>query len=97
MPSNVHNIPLPPELEKFLEQLVRSGRYANEQEVFESALSLLKAQEQEDELPEDAEELRAELDEAIAEYDRGEHAEFTADDIKRQGRAELSGDSPSNA
>lgn len=97
MASNVHNIPLEPDFEKFLDKLVRSGRYGSEQEVFESALSLLQAQEEEEELPEDVEEVRVELDEAIGEYDRGEHVEFTADDVKREGRAELAGDKPSDA
>lgn len=88
MGTKEHHIVLHDELEDFLTELVRSGQYGNEKEVFESALSLLKAQEEQD-LPGDVEELRAELDVGIAQFERGERAAFTAEDIIREGRAKL--------
>jgi antitoxin ParD1/3/4 len=67
------NVSLTPELEKFVQEKVASGRYTSASEVVREALRLLERKEQRLEEREQA--LRAfgaELDRRIAELDRGE-------------------------
>lgn len=86
-------ISLRPDLERFVEEKVRSGHYADADAVLNDAVEILRQQDEQDELsPEDQrklEGLRREIQIGIDQADRGEFVEFTAEDIKREGRAEL--------
>ena len=91
-------ISLRPDLEKFVEEKVRKGEYADVDAVVNNAVEMLKEQDEQGELneedlsEEDAKkliELRRELDIGLAQAERGEFVEFTAEDIKREGRTEL--------
>ena len=73
------NVSLSAEMEKFVAEKVRAGQYASADEAVNGLLSMLKGQEALS--PEDVADLRAELDPAIGEADRGEFTEFTAEDI----------------
>ena len=77
MPTTVT---LSPELAKFVDDLVQTGKFATREEVVNDALMRRK---------EEIEWLRAELKPAIEALDRGEYVEFTAEDIIREGRARL--------
>lgn len=59
-------VSLSPELEKLVQAKVESGRYTSESEVVEEALRLLEEREVH------LNELRARVDKALAEADRGE-------------------------
>jgi antitoxin ParD1/3/4 len=86
-------VSLRPDLERFIEEKVRSGQYVNVDAAVNDAVELLREQDEQEELsPEDArklEELRRELQIGIDQADRGEFVEFTAEDIIREGEAEL--------
>jgi putative addiction module CopG family antidote len=82
-------VKLIPELERFIAEKVRNGEYASPQEAVNSLLAGLK--EQEALTPEDVAELRVALDPAIAEADRGEFTEFTAEDVIAEARSARSG------
>jgi antitoxin ParD1/3/4 len=60
------NVSLTPELERLVEAKVQSGLYRSSSEVVEDALRLLEQRDS------DMKELRARMDEALAEADRGE-------------------------
>jgi antitoxin ParD1/3/4 len=64
------NVSLTPELEKLVQAKIASGRFHSPNEVVEEALHLLEQQEIDRET--DLKELRARMDEALAEADRGE-------------------------
>ncbi len=79
------DVQLKPELEKFVHEQVEQGRYDSVEDVVNAAVAQLQT---ETELsPEDIAELRAEVDIGIAEADRGEFVEFTAEDIIAERRA----------
>lgn len=80
-------ISLRPDLEKFVEEKVRQGQYENVDAVLNNAVEMLKAQDEMS--PEDLEALRREIDIGLEQADRGEFVEFTAEDIIREGEAEL--------
>ena len=73
---------LPPELQKFVDDEVRSGRYDSAEAVVRQALALLKAQV--DLTPDDVEELRRMLAPAIAQADRGEVEPWDVDEIRAE-------------
>jgi antitoxin ParD1/3/4 len=64
------NVSLTPELERLVEQKVESGDYKSASEVVRHALRLLSRDDQKHQARLEA--LRAQLDPAIAEYERGE-------------------------
>lgn len=64
------NVSLTPELDRMVEELVLSGEYKSASEVVRHALRLLSRERQEHAARLEA--LRAQLDPAIAEYERGE-------------------------
>lgn len=64
------NVSLTPELEKLVQAKVESGRFHSASEVVEEALHLLDERESDRETH--LKELRARMDEALAEADRGE-------------------------
>jgi antitoxin ParD1/3/4 len=78
------NVSLSPEMQRFIDENVRSGRYASSDDVVRSALSLLQTQD--DLTSEDIEELREALAPAIAQADRGEFVEFSAATIIAEGK-----------
>jgi antitoxin ParD1/3/4 len=77
------NVSLSPEMQRFIDENVRSGRYASSDDVVRSALSLLQTQD--DLTTEDIEELREALAPAIAQADRGEFVDFSATSIIAEG------------
>lgn len=77
-------IRLSPELLRFAVEKVASGEFESVSDVVSGALALMR---QEEEAPRWAiEELRKEIQVGLDELDRGETAEFTAEDIKAEGR-----------
>jgi antitoxin ParD1/3/4 len=60
------NVSLTPELERLVEAKVQSGLYRSSSEVVEDALRLLEQRDL------DLQELRARMDESLAELDRGD-------------------------
>ncbi len=78
------NVTLTPEVRKFFEQKISSGRYQSPEEAVNGLLSLV--QHQEELSPENLEELRAEVDLGIDDADQGRFVEFTAEDVIAAGR-----------
>jgi antitoxin ParD1/3/4 len=66
-------VSLTPELEKLVQAKIASGRFHSADEVVEEALHLLA--EQEIKRDSDLQELRAQMDQALAEADRGDVAD----------------------
>ncbi len=64
------DVSLSPELEKLVQAKIESGRFRSASEVVEEALHLLDERESDRETQ--LKELRARMDEALAEADRGE-------------------------
>ena len=77
-------VSLSTEMQRFVDEKVRSGQYATPDDVVNSALAVLSAQETEN--PQDTEELRRLIAVGIAQLDRGEGAEWDPDDLKRRVR-----------
>jgi putative addiction module CopG family antidote len=67
---------LPPELDALVQEKVEAGPYSSPAEVIAEALRLLEERDR-------RERLRASLDEADAEIDRGDSAEWTPDLMER--------------
>lgn len=79
---------LPPQQQAFIEQNVRSGRFASEDEALREAVALLQDRESE------LERLRTAVDESDADIDAGRYSEYTdetlphlLDELKAEGRA----------
>jgi antitoxin ParD1/3/4 len=72
-------ISLSPELEHFVSEEVKEGRFSTPEDVVSSALQMLKAEE----------ELRRKIRVGIEQADRGDFVEFNAETIKREGRQRL--------
>jgi len=70
--------------ENFIEEVVKSGSYITQSEVVAAALDLLKIREEVRKAH--RQELKKEIQKGISELDRGETQEFTAADIKAEGR-----------
>ena len=81
------NVTLSETAVRTIEEQLKKGRYASVDEAIESAVARLNFDEDFD--PEQLEALRAEIDIGIAEADRGEFVEFSAESIKAKGREEL--------
>lgn len=80
-------VSLKPDLEKFIHDQVKAGRFKSADEAMNAAVAHLQAEG--DLSGEDLDEVRAEVDAGIAEADRGEFAEFTAEDVIAERRAAL--------
>jgi len=88
------NVSLTPELEKFIESKVKSGRYHTASEVVRESLRLL---EREDQLLEfKRNELRREIEKGVEQIRNGEYIELTSEqlpeyarEIGRRGRERL--------
>ena len=80
-------ISLNEEDQRFLQEAVKSGRYFSESEVVAEALSEFKVREaiRRDKVAE----LRAKVQVGIDQADKGEFVEFTAGDVKAEGRKRL--------
>jgi antitoxin ParD1/3/4 len=81
------DVQLKPELEKFIHQQVEQGRDDSAEDAVNAAVAQLQTGTELS--PDDIAELRAEIDMGIAEADRGEFVEFTAEDIIAERRAAL--------
>jgi len=80
---------LPAELQEFVEEAVKSGRFSGEEELVCEALESLRTREEfrQFQLGKLKDKLRA----GVADLDEGRVAEWNGEDIKRQGRALLAG------
>ena len=81
------DVQIHPELQRFIDDQLKAGRYDSSDDLINAALATLQAQEELS--PEEIEDLRAEVDVGLAEADRGEFVEITSDEIKAQCRAEF--------
>lgn len=81
-------ITLSPELARFLDKLVQSGKFTSREEAVNEVLE--KQKQHEEELAY----LKHEVDIGIAQADRGELVEFDAEKIKAEGRRRLSAHKP---
>ena len=81
------NVSLTPELEKYIQAKVESGRYTSASEVVREALRLLEQKEQE--RKQSLKEFQVELDRRIASLDRGEgiDGEKFFEDLKKRTKA----------
>ncbi len=77
---------LRPDLEEYVRSLVETGQYASESEVINTALEALRAREEWDLSPEQVDELRRQIDPALAELDRGEGRPWNVDELKARVR-----------
>ena len=83
------NISLTPQLEKLVQDRVKSGLYSSASEVLREALRLLESR---DRAAEGLARLRADVDAGLKELDEGKSKPFDAEAverIKRDGRAKL--------
>ena len=81
------NVSLTPHLDAFVRGKVETGRYTSSSEVVREALRLLEQFEGVQQTRVAA--LRADVQHAVGQVERGETALFDADEIKREGRARL--------
>jgi antitoxin ParD1/3/4 len=81
------NVSLKPEVQRFVEEKVRTGQHASPDEAVNALRT--QARDQEGQTAEDIESLRAEVDLGIAEADRGEFANFTAEDVIAERHAAM--------
>ena len=83
------NVSLTPELEKLVNERVRSGMYSSASEVVREALRLLNDQEKSRQ--QKLEELRKQIQIGIDQIERGEVVEFDARRVKSLVRKRLKG------
>jgi antitoxin ParD1/3/4 len=79
------HVQIKPELQRFMDDQIKSGLYESSDVKINAALATLQAREELS--SQEIEELRAEVDEGIAEADRGEFVDFTAETIIARCRA----------
>lgn len=77
-------VTLPAELQEFIEQSVKAGRFADEKELLCEAIETLKTREEFRQFQIAG--LREKLRAGLADLDAGRVAEWNAADIKRKGR-----------
>ena len=80
-------VTLSPEMKEYIAEKVRAGQFASADEAVNFLLAA--ARDQERLAPEEIDELRAELDPAIAEADRGEFVDVDVEKIIAERRAAL--------
>lgn len=73
------NVLLRPDVQRYVEEKISRGQYATPEEAVNALLWHVR--ELEAMTPDDIDELRDELDIGIAEADRGEFTQFTAEDV----------------
>lgn len=84
------NISLTPQLEKLVQDRVKSGRYTSASEVIREALRLLETHDRA--LDQGLSQLRADVDAGLRQLDEGKASAFdeaAVERIKRRGRARL--------
>lgn len=81
------NISLNPEIQSYLEEQVKAGRFSSIDEAVNTLLATAKIEEEL--TPEDIEELRAEVAIGLDELERGEVDEWDPADLKRRIRARI--------
>lgn len=72
-------IKLRPELQRFLDQQVREGHYGSTEDAINAGVA--KLQTEHELSPSEIQELQADLDVGLAQADRGEFVEFSAEQI----------------
>ena len=77
-------VTLPAELQNFIEQSVKAGRFADEKELLCEAIETLKTREEFRQFQVAG--LREKLREGVADLDAGRVGEWDGEDIKRKGR-----------
>ncbi|HSV13758.1 MAG TPA: type II toxin-antitoxin system ParD family antitoxin [Tepidisphaeraceae bacterium] len=73
------NISLDPKLARFVEERVKAGLYDSADDLINAAVARLKTDEEK--AAEELADLRVDVDAGLAEADRGDFAEFTAEDV----------------
>jgi antitoxin ParD1/3/4 len=86
--GEIMNLSLKPDLEKYINEQVKAGRFASAEEAVNAAVAHLQA-EAELSTAADLDDLRADVRAGIEQADRGEFAEFTAEDVIAERRAAL--------
>ena len=81
------NVTLNGDLAKFIDAEVKAGRYSSADDAVNAAVARLQTEAALSEA--DIDDFRAELDEGIAQADRGEFVEFTAEDVIAERRSKL--------
>ena len=74
-----------PEVQKFVEEKVKTGQCRSAEEAVNRILALIR--EQESLTPDELNELRDDVDRGIAEADRGDFVEFSASEVIAQRHA----------
>jgi len=77
------------DLQRFIEEQVKAGRFATETEAVNVALELLREQQAADLGDWPIDELRREVAKGIEQADRGEFSDFSAEQVIADGRKRL--------
>lgn len=80
-------ITLPPDLLRFIEERVKAGQFSSAEEMISRALSLLRDEERL--TPQDLAELREDVRVGLEQLERGEGAEWDAEETKTRLRERL--------
>lgn len=83
------DVVLSPEMERFVQEKVKSGQFGSPSDVIDGALSVLRTSEQL--TPEALEELRAEIRHGLDQLDRGEGRPWDIEELKSRLHQKLSG------
>lgn len=78
---------LPSDLQEFVDDAVKSGRFSDEEELIREALETLRTREEFIEFQ--REKIREKLRAGLADVEAGRVAAWDSDEIKREGRALL--------
>jgi antitoxin ParD1/3/4 len=78
----IMEVKLRPELERFLDEQLAAGHYASAEDAINAGVARLQTEQELSEV--EIQDLRADLDAGLAQADRGEFVEFTAEDIIRE-------------
>ena len=79
------DVKIKPEFQRFIEHELESGRYDSPDDIINAGLAALQTRQEL--TTEEIEDLRKEVDKGLAEADRGEFVEFTAEDVIARCRA----------
>ena len=80
------NIALKPDVQKYVEEKVKTGQYTSPEEAVN--ILLQQSRQREELTADDIEELRREIDVGITEADHGKFADFDAEDVIAQRHAD---------
>jgi antitoxin ParD1/3/4 len=76
---------LRPDIEQFVQEQIKAGKYDSADDMVNGALLLLK-QQQDDLSPAEIQTLKAEIGKGLAEADRGELEDWDVNEIRAEGR-----------